>query len=169
VNVDPLEFTILGECASKANSRELVTRRVRGEDGKVKTRAMFIKSEKARAFERDALRQIPPACRMRLTGPVRVWLKIFYRTERPDLDESVVLDVLQDQWDAVRVRNGKLERQLVQAGVYRNDRQVRQRITLHGIDAHNPRVVVRVEPLTMQQCDLDFEGLAEEVDPLALA
>ena len=31
-----------------------------------------------------------------LMGPVRVSIKIYYATERPDLDESLILDVLQE-------------------------------------------------------------------------
>ena len=88
---------------------------------KIGDRAAVIKSAKARDYERDALRQIPPAARVQLDGPVRVTLRIWYASERPDLDESVVLDVLQDRY------SGKGDaRQLVQRGVYRNDRQVRE-------------------------------------------
>ena len=46
-----IRFTILGEAASKANSREIV---VRG------GRPASIKSEKALKFEANALKQIPP-------------------------------------------------------------------------------------------------------------
>jgi hypothetical protein len=88
-----VRLTILGEPASKANSRELV-KFGRGD----KARPALIKSKKARDYERDALRQIPSAARAGLTGPVRVTLRIFYASERPDLDESVVLDVLQNRY-----------------------------------------------------------------------
>lgn len=139
-----IAFTILGEPASKANSRELVTFG-RGEDA----RPALIKSKKARAYERDALLQIPAAARVRIDGPVRVTIRIFYASERPDLDESVVLDVLQDRY------RGKGEhRQLDQKGVYRNDRQVREKHIYHGIDRVNPRAEIEVEPLVAQQQDM---------------
>ncbi|HWT35555.1 MAG TPA: hypothetical protein VN289_04700 [Paraburkholderia sp.] len=150
-------FTLKGEPASKANSREIVARKVRSKtDGTLKTRPMSIKSDKARKFERDALKQIPPSARVRMTGPVRVILKIFYATERPDLDESVILDVMQDRFRTVTVKG--IERlELVHHGVYRNDRQVRQKFVFHGIDRANPRAEVVIESLQAQQLALALE------------
>lgn len=149
-----LAFTILGEPASKANSRELVTLRYRdSETGELRRRPRLRKSDKALAFERSALKQIPPRCRVRLTGPVRVTLKIFYASERPDLDESVILDVLQDRYARVE-RFGETTRELVAHGVYRNDRQVREKHIYHGIDREQPRAEIVVEPLTAQQSEL---------------
>lgn len=135
-------FTILGEPASKANSRKIVT---------FGSRAASIKSDKARSFEASALQQIPSAARLRMDVPVRVTLRIYYASERPDLDESIVLDVLQDRYskaakDKVTGESSR-PRQLVQAGVYRNGRQVREKHVFHGIDRKNPRSEVLVEPL----------------------
>jgi Holliday junction resolvase RusA-like endonuclease len=132
-----IAFTILGEPASKANSRKVVTF---GE------RKAIIKGEKALSYEKDALRQIPPACRLQVEGPVSVTMRIFYATERPDLDESLILDVLQDRY------KGKGEaRVLVQRGVYRNDRQVREKHVFHAIDRKNPRTEIVIETLQAQQ------------------
>ncbi|OLL27599.1 crossover junction endodeoxyribonuclease RuvA [Burkholderia sp. SRS-W-2-2016] len=152
-----LAFTILGEPASKANSREIGTLRFRDETGRVRTRPTVRKSDKALAFERFALRQIPPRCRVQLTGPVRVTLRIFYASERPDLDESVVLDVLQNRYATVKVGGMKV-RELVQRGVYANDRQVREKHVYHGIDHANPRTEIVIEPLTAQQTALALES-----------
>lgn len=142
-----IAFTILGEPASKANSRQIVT---------IGDRPSVIKSKKARGYEDMALRQIPPIARVRLDGPVRVTLRIFYASERPDLDESVVLDVLQDRW--FRPKPGPdgapRQRELLQSGVYRNDRQVREKHVFHGIDRRNPRTEVIVEPIQAQQMEL---------------
>lgn len=136
-----IRFTIFGEPASKANSRELVTFG-RGEA----KRPALIKSKKARDYERDALRQIPPAARQRIEGPVSVSMRIFYASERPDLDASVVLDCLQDRY------HGKGEqRELVQKGVIRNDRQVRELHLYHFIDRINPRSEIELQPLHPQQ------------------
>jgi Holliday junction resolvase RusA-like endonuclease len=158
-----IAFTILGEPASKANSREIVTRRFRDkQSGKLKSRPMSIKSDKARDYERDALAQIPPKARVQLTGPVRVILKIFYASERPDLDESVVLDVLQDRYRRVETAHTRV-RTLVHRGVYLNDRQVKQKFVFHGIDRVNPRTEVTIEPLQAQQIALALDD--PEYDP----
>lgn len=155
-----IAFTILGEAASKANSREIVSRRYRDDEGRVRSRPMSIKSKKALAFERYALRQIPPMYRVQLSGPVRVTLRMFYASERPDLDESVIVDVLQDRYARVKV-GGVSVRELVQAGVYANDRQVREKHVYHGIDRTNPRTEVIIEPLTSQQCGFPFDALKD--------
>ena len=151
-----IRLTILGEPASKANSREIVT---------IGGRPSSIKSKKAREYERAALRQIPPAARQRIDGPVCVTLRIHYASERPDLDESIVLDVLQDRWHK-RERNpfdGKPEpRALLQAGVYRNDRQVREKHVYHSIDRNNPRVEIEVVPMSAQQTAIDMPDEQEE-------
>ncbi len=147
----PIEFTSLGEAASKANSRQIVMR-----GGK----PMSIKSEKALDFERNALRQIPPRYRVQYAGPVAVTLHIFYASERPDLDESIVLDVLQDRYETQKLTKAqkeagmKAERYLVQRGVYVNDRQVREKHVYHAIDRANPRTVVKILPLQPQQVEL---------------
>lgn len=140
-------LTILGQPCSKANSRQIVLI-----GGKPKP----IKSKVALAYERDALRQIPATARQRFEGPVCATLRLFYESERSDLDESIVLDVLQDRW-----KRGDGDRVLVQAGVYRNDRQVREKHVYHGIDARNPRAEIEVETMNAQQSVMDVE--AEEV------
>jgi Holliday junction resolvase RusA-like endonuclease len=151
-------FTILGEPASKANSRQIVT---------INGRPSSIKSKKARNYEADALMQIPPAARVRLEGPVRVTLRIWYASERPDLDESVVLDVLQDRYKTVRLPDRHREvipaeprRELVQSGVYRNDRQVREKHVYWGLDRKDPRTEIMVEPLQWQQSSLAASAAA---------
>ena len=134
-----IAFIILGEPASKANSRKVI---------EIAGVSRLAKSAKALAYERDALRQIPPVHRVRLAGPVRVTMRIFYASERPDLDESLILDVLQDRY------SGKApNRILVQAGVYQNDRQVREKHVYHAIDRKNPRTEIIVQSLA-QQIDL---------------
>jgi Holliday junction resolvase RusA-like endonuclease len=154
-----IAFTLFGEAASKANSRMLVM---------LGDRPASIKSKKARTFEHDAVRQIPTWARQRLVGPVRVTLRIFYTSERPDLDESVVLDVLQDRWSREKVDKltGQVyvPRALVQAGVYRNDRQVREKHIYWGLDRVNPRVEIVVEPVHAQQAELALDH--EACEPL---
>lgn len=132
-----IAFVILGEPASKANSRKVAT------FGNLPP--MLIKSDKARGYEKAALAQIPPIARVRLTGPVRITMRIFYASERPDLDESLILDILQDRY------KGKGEdRVLVQSGVYQNDRQVREKHVYHAIDRKNPRTEIVVQSIAPQ-------------------
>lgn len=150
-----IRFMIIGEPVSKANSREIVTRRFRNVEGKLKARPMSIKSEKALDYERAVLKQVPPLARVRLEGPVRIALRLWYATERPDLDESLLLDCLQDRWKTVK-RKGGDERVLVHRGVYRNDRQIREKHIYHSIDRANPRADVLIEPLQAQQSELEF-------------
>lgn len=140
-----IRLTLFGRVASKANSRKIAT---------IAGRPSVIKSAEALLFEREALRQIPPACRLQLQGPVAVSIWIYYDSQRPDLDESLVLDVLQDRWAQPKDKATKKAigpRQLVQKGVYANDRQVREKHVYHGIDKENPRVVIEVRPMAAQQ------------------
>lgn len=121
----PLEFTILGEPVSKANSRQLVS--IRGAP-------RVIKSRKALRYVADATLQVPTQWPL-LHGLVAVTLRMFYASERADLDESLVLDILQGR-------------------IYVNDRQVREKHVYHAIDRANPRVEVSVQVLTAQQAPL---------------
>lgn len=164
-----IEFTIIGQPASKANSREIVARKVRSKTtGELQTRPMSIKSEAARDYEKAVLKQVPPKARQRLEGPVRVAIRIWYASERPDLDESVILDCLQDRYEWVKRGTGET-RVLVHRGCYRNDRQVRQKVILHGIDRHNPRAHVIIEPLQLQQAEFALELSTDPFDFLDIA
>ena len=102
----------------KSNSRQLVWR------GK---RPAFIKSPKARRYVRKAVLQILPPARP-FDQPVRLDATIFYASERPDLDESLIMDVLQA------------------AGVVKNDRLIREKHIAHAIDRDRPRAEIRIEP-----------------------
>lgn len=130
-----IRLTILGEPASKANSRREAVNPRTG-------RRMVIKSEKALDYRDSALQQIPPAARVQLAGPVRVDMRIYYASERPDLDESLILDILQDQYQRI---NGK--RYVSQRGVYINDRQVREKHIYWAKDKANPRTFIQVQEI----------------------
>tara|TARA_R100000544_G_scaffold35100_1_gene22259 strand:+ start:506 stop:913 length:408 start_codon:yes stop_codon:yes gene_type:complete len=117
-----IHFTIIGEPASKANSRQLVT--IRG-------RPAFIKSKKAREYVKIFNSQCPKLSEL-ITDDVCVRIKIFYATRRPDLDESVILDCMQ-------------------GNIYANDRQVKQKLISHGLDRENPRSEICVMPTIAQE------------------
>jgi Holliday junction resolvase RusA-like endonuclease len=109
-------FTIFGEPASKANSRRLVARA---------GRPMFIKSAKALdyadKFKLQAPASVPFEC------DVKVAMTIYYASRRPDLDESLILDLLQ--------------------GVtYLNDRQVKEKHIRWALDKDLPRCEILVTP-----------------------
>ena len=111
-------FTILGEPASKANSRKIVL------FGK---RPAVIKSEKARRY----LKQFESQCGILdelFEGDVGVEMTIFYASRRPDLDESLILDAMEKK-------------------IYGNDRQVKEKVIRHGLDKENPHADIRVYEL----------------------
>ena len=109
---------ILGEPCSKANSRKVATFPNR--------KPLFIKSDKARNYERDALKQIrPPASPIEVD--VCLTATIFYASRRPDLDESLICDVLQ------------------KAGVIKNDRLIKEKHIYHGLDRENPRAELQIK------------------------
>jgi len=113
-----LSLYILGEPASKANSRKIVRY------GGV---SRLIKSDKALKYS-DAFRAQCPPLPVLMTGDLRVTMRIFYATRRPDLDESLILD-------------------LMQGLVYANDRQVKERHTYWGLDPANPRSEIIIEQI----------------------
>jgi len=117
-NNNKTSFVILGEPASKSNSRKIVN------FGK---RMALIKSQKARNYEKIFADQCPVLKNL-IETDVKVELIIYYASRRPDLDESVILDCMQ----------GK---------IYVNDRQVKQKHIYWGLDKERPRTHVRVSPL----------------------
>jgi Holliday junction resolvase RusA-like endonuclease len=142
-----IAFTILGEPASKSNSRRLVI---------IGKRPSFIKSQKALDYEKAAALQIPASARQMLQGPLRVTIRVWYASERPDLDCSVILDVMQAKFEKVidgytKIAPGQYtkqtERRCVRKGVYLNDRQVREQHFFHAIDKANPRAEIEIEQL----------------------
>ena len=121
-----IKFTIFGEAASKANSRQKVT---------IKGKPAFIKSKKALSFAQSALLQIPNWAKQMLDCDVCFEAHIFYASRRPDLDESLIIDILQ-----AKIVNGSV----IRGGVYINDRQIKEKHVYWGLDKANPRVEIEV-------------------------
>jgi Holliday junction resolvase RusA-like endonuclease len=111
-----LSQIIFGEPASKANSRRVV--RYGG-------MSRLIKSAKALSYS-DAFKQQCGKLPTLMTGDLRITLHIFYASRRPDLDESLILD-------------------LMQGLIYENDRQVKERHCYWGLDPDNPRAEIIIE------------------------
>lgn len=113
-----LSQTFFGEPASKANSRKVV---------RFGNMSRLIKSAKALSYSDAFKAQAKPLSPL-IGGDVRVTMTIYYASRRPDLDESLILDLLQ--------------------GVaYLNDRQVKEKHIFWGLDKDNPRTVILVEPI----------------------
>jgi len=110
-------LVVHGEPASKANGRRVV--RIGGV-------SRSIKSKKALSYADAFNLQVQPVEPL-LEGELAMTIHIYYASQRPDLDESLILDLLQ----------GKL---------YKNDRQVRERHTYHFVDRDNPRVEIWIRP-----------------------
>jgi Holliday junction resolvase RusA-like endonuclease len=109
-----ITFTILGEPASKANSRRW-------------TGKFFIKSEKALNYAKMFEDQCPLLDPM-MDGDLRVTIKIWYASRRPDLDASLIFD-------------------LMQGYIYENDRQLKEQHLYWGLDKENPRAEITVEKM----------------------
>jgi Holliday junction resolvase RusA-like endonuclease len=110
-------LVVNGEPASKANGRRVV--RIGGI-------SRSIKSKKALSYADAFLLQVKPVEPL-LEGELAMTLHIYYASQRPDLDESLILDLLQGI-------------------LYKNDRQVRERHVYHSIDKLNPRTEIWVRP-----------------------
>ena len=108
-------FTIDGEPASKANQRKLVL---------IKGRMVPIKSKKALDYVKEFQRQIPKIDPL-TEDYVKVEMMIYYASRIPDLDESLILDCMQNY-------------------VYYNDRQVKEKHIYWGLDKERPRTIIRV-------------------------
>ncbi len=115
-------FTIYGEPASKANSRKLVM---------IKGRMIPIKSQKALNYVKEFQKQIPKVSPL-TEEYVKVEMMIYYASRRPDLDESLILDCMQDY-------------------VYYNDRQVKEKHIYWGLDKENPRTIIRVSEFRQEE------------------
>lgn len=107
---------IFGEPASKANSRKVV--RIGG-------MSRLIKSSKALKYAEAFKRQCSPLATL-MAGDLRVIMRIYYASRRPDLDESLILD-------------------LMQGLIYENDRQVKEKHIYWGLDPEKPRTEIIVE------------------------
>ena len=109
------EAIVPGETASKSNARQMV---------RIGRRLIPIKSKKALAYK-DCFERLAPTINPLIDGDVLLFCHIFYATRRPDLDESLIMDCLE----------GK---------AYKNDRQIKAKIILHGLDRKSPRSEIKI-------------------------
>tara|TARA_R110000737_G_scaffold44799_1_gene65053 strand:- start:1834 stop:2286 length:453 start_codon:yes stop_codon:yes gene_type:complete len=118
VDMNPYTLTIHGEPASKSNSRQLVL---------IKGRMVPIKSKKALSYMRTFDQQCPILDPL-MDEDLAIAMRIYYKTRRPDLDESLILDLLQGR-------------------IYKNDRAIKLKYVEHGLSKDDPRVVMAIGPL----------------------
>ena len=102
----------------------------------------FIKSKKALQYSKDFDLQCPTRKEIFDTDLV-IAMKIYYKTRRPDLDESLILDLLQ----------GK---------VLKNDRSIKTKYVEHGLDKNDPRTVLVIS--TLDNKDLVISTLLNLVE-----
>lgn len=137
MSTSKIEFVIYGEPCSKANQRRNVINKRTGN-------MMYIKSKKAldyaKAFKIQCPQINPP-----LEGDLKVTIKIYYASRRPDLDESLILDCMQSEVH----RNKKTKvKTVIRNNIYLNDRQVKERhVYWAGVDSENPRAEIVVEEM----------------------
>lgn len=117
------EFEIYGQPYSAKNRRRPVMHK-----GKLR----LIKSAPALRYEKSFGLQCPNLGDDMLKGELFVFMDIYYKSERPDLNDDLILDCMQNK-------------------IYENDRQVRRRFLDHHIDRVNPRTVIIVGPREMMQ------------------
>lgn len=113
---------IYGEPASKANSRRVV---------RFGDLSRLIKSKKALTYSEMFKAQAKPISPL-IEGDVSVTIYIYYASRRPDLDESLILDLLQGV-------------------LYVNDRQVKEKHIYWGLDKENPRAEIFVEVMEQKK------------------
>lgn len=114
-----ITLKIDGDLMSKSNSRIMTTRG---------GRTRLIKKPKAIEYEESALWQLKGQLRghVTFTRPVRLDVRVWYSSMRPDLDVSLLQDVLE------------------KAGVYKNDRLVEEIHAHRFLDRENPRLEVTI-------------------------
>jgi Holliday junction resolvase RusA-like endonuclease len=126
-----ITFCILGQAVSAKNAKIQSVKH---------GRAFSFKNPKLEAFEDAFILQVPPEARQAWSCRVAVSLTLYYASDRPDLDPTVIYDLLQSPRQIGRhLRKG--------AGVIQNDRQIVETHAYKRIDAKNPRIEVRIVPV----------------------
>ena len=118
-----VSFKLYGEPASKSNSRRLV---------QIGGRPRVIKSQKALNYVK-AIQLQANALRLPMFEKgvnLSITMHIFYASRRPDLDESVILDALQEI-------------------VYHNDRQIKEKHIYWGLDKVEPRCEIELREISV--------------------
>jgi len=91
-----------------------------------------IKNAKALRFEQDFMLQVPPEYRnLRLGGPLRANVTVYYPNHRQDLDVALIFDLLQ------------------KSGVIENDRNLIEQHLFRKVSAADPRCEIEIESVSV--------------------
>ena len=115
-----IEFKTRGEPASKANSRRLVA---------IGGKPRFIKSKKGLSFVQSFTTQCPILDPL-LDGDLLVAIEIYYASRRPDLDESLILDAMENR-------------------IYKNDRQVKEKHIYWNLSRDDPHIKIKIAKIDL--------------------
>lgn len=113
-----------GELKSGKNRRRLI--RAGNLPRSILSKEAAIYSESFRAYAKPL-----PEDKL-LTSPLRLWVRIYYSSRRPDLEESLLFDLLEGV-------------------IYRNDRQVWDKHVSKWFDTEHPRVEIEAEELSEEE------------------
>lgn len=115
----PIKFTVYGQPVSMKNGREIVRNKRTG-------KPISIKSKEARQYVSDFLIQIPYRYKIKIDVPVKVTIRAYYTSMRPDLDCELIYDCLQ------------------KGGVLKNDRLIEDKHSQRRVDKENPRCEITI-------------------------
>jgi Holliday junction resolvase RusA-like endonuclease len=118
-----IHLHIAGQPPRKSNSRRIVTNWRTG-------KPMVIKSREARAWEKDAAKQIPASAKKQAGSaerPLAITFWVRYASRRPDLSVELILDLLE------------------KTAVISNDRHVYEFHAYKEFDEDNPGVEILIE------------------------
>ncbi len=74
-----------------------------------------------------------------MKGDIKATIDIWYKSRRPDLDESLILDLLQGY-------------------AYINDRQIKEKHIYWHLDKENPRAVILLREMGVEDACSDGKG-----------
>jgi Holliday junction resolvase RusA-like endonuclease len=147
-----IEFTVYGQCVSSKNRHVQTIKNGRP--------LVFTNPDLAR-FRKRFLDQVPAEAKQLLSCRVAVTIEAYYESDRSDLEVEAVYDLLQEPKQIGKhVRRG--------AGVIVNDRQIVVKISRKFIDAVNPRVVVKIEPVGWERSGQQVRLLDDAETPCAI-
>lgn len=125
-----ISVVIYGQTFSKSNSRIFTH---------ISGKPRLIKKKEVQDFVNTSLLQLKSQLRNHTTfeGKVIFEANIYYRSNRSDLDESLLMDIIEQKKD-------KKTGIILLNGIYKNDRQIVEKHIYKHIDKNNPRAEITV-------------------------
>lgn len=153
-----IQFVVKGEPVSLKNNKALGEEKTSKKGNRYRD---IVNNSLVKSYQNFFWPQVPWKVLKMWDCPVRVIMKIWYSSRKPDLDEAIILDLMQAVYTKHPITKEKI---LSRRGVYINDRQVDQKFIYKGIDKYHPRTQIIVEPIEMTTTDdlFDFEQDARQ-------